>query len=148
MKQHTLKIVNSCLNTNIYSNLETSGGQRYNIYLNVVHFLTPVLIRHLWQLKTVVFLHWCLNTCCSIAQNYVDGCDVSDPWPFCTTLVPGSTLAGFFGHFHRRPTSREGRERPDDAPEHHEVHPALLRHHPQEDQLPGQEEVPYYGSRH
>ncbi len=20
----------------------------------------PVLIRHLWQLKTVVFLHWCL----------------------------------------------------------------------------------------
>ncbi len=21
---------------------------------------TPVLIRHLWQLKTVVFLHWCL----------------------------------------------------------------------------------------
>jgi len=23
-------------------------------------FPTPVLIRHLWQLKTVVFLHWCL----------------------------------------------------------------------------------------
>jgi hypothetical protein len=23
-------------------------------------FSTPVLIRHLWQLKTVVFLHWCL----------------------------------------------------------------------------------------
>ncbi len=22
-------------------------------------FSTPVLIRHLWQLKTVVFLHWC-----------------------------------------------------------------------------------------
>jgi hypothetical protein len=58
MEQHTLKIVNSCLNTNIYSYLETSGGQSYNLYLNVVHFLTPVLIRHLWQLKTVVFLHW------------------------------------------------------------------------------------------
>jgi hypothetical protein len=47
------------LNTNIYSYLETSGGQSSNLYLNVVHFLTPVLIRHLWQLKTVVFLHWC-----------------------------------------------------------------------------------------
>ncbi len=23
-------------------------------------FSTPVLIRHLWQFKTVVFLHWCL----------------------------------------------------------------------------------------
>ncbi len=23
-------------------------------------FSTPVLIQHLWQLKTVVFLHWCL----------------------------------------------------------------------------------------
>jgi hypothetical protein len=23
-------------------------------------FSTPVVIRHLWQLKTVVFLHWCL----------------------------------------------------------------------------------------
>ncbi len=23
-------------------------------------FSTPVLIRHLWQLKTVIFLHWCL----------------------------------------------------------------------------------------
>jgi hypothetical protein len=23
-------------------------------------FSTPVLIGHLWQLKTVVFLHWCL----------------------------------------------------------------------------------------
>ncbi len=23
-------------------------------------FSTPVLIRHLWQLKTVAFLHWCL----------------------------------------------------------------------------------------
>jgi hypothetical protein len=55
-----LKNVNNYLNTNIYSYLETSGGKSSNLYLNVVHFLTPVLIRHLWQLKTVVFLHWCL----------------------------------------------------------------------------------------
>ena len=33
MEQHALKIVNNCLNTNIYSYLETSGGQSYNIYV-------------------------------------------------------------------------------------------------------------------
>jgi len=33
------KNVNNCLNTNIYSYLETSGGQSSNPYLNVVHFL-------------------------------------------------------------------------------------------------------------
>ncbi len=38
MEQHTLKNINNCLNTTIYSYLETSGGQRYNTYLNVVHF--------------------------------------------------------------------------------------------------------------
>ncbi len=42
----------------------------YNIYLNdlnVVHFSTPVFIRHLWLLKAVVFLHMCLlRACCSI----------------------------------------------------------------------------------
>ncbi len=55
MEQHTLKNVSNCLNTNIYS-----GGQSSNLFLNVVHFSTPGLIRHLWRLKTVVFLHWCL----------------------------------------------------------------------------------------
>ncbi len=30
MEQRILKIVNNSLNTNIYSNLETSGGQSYN----------------------------------------------------------------------------------------------------------------------
>jgi len=37
-------------------------------------FSTPVLIRHLWQLKTVVFLTWCLICavlCCSITQPEV-----------------------------------------------------------------------------
>jgi hypothetical protein len=38
MEQRVLKIVNNCFNTNIYSYLETSGGQSYNLYLNVVHF--------------------------------------------------------------------------------------------------------------
>ncbi len=38
MEQHALKSVNNCLITNIYSYLETSGGQSSNAYLNVVHF--------------------------------------------------------------------------------------------------------------
>jgi hypothetical protein len=37
MEQHALKNVNNCLNTNIYPYLETSGSQRSNPYLNVVH---------------------------------------------------------------------------------------------------------------
>jgi hypothetical protein len=32
------KNVNNSLNTNIYSNLKTSGGQSSNLYLYVVHF--------------------------------------------------------------------------------------------------------------
>ncbi len=40
MEQHTLKNVNSCLNTNIYSDLETFDGQSSNLYLNVVHFFS------------------------------------------------------------------------------------------------------------
>ncbi len=38
MEQRAFKNVNNCLNTNIHSYLETSGGQSYNLYLNVVHF--------------------------------------------------------------------------------------------------------------
>ncbi len=38
MEHHALKYVNNCLNTNIYSYLEKSGGQSSNIYKNVVHF--------------------------------------------------------------------------------------------------------------
>ncbi len=39
MEQHALKNVNNCLNTSIYSYLETSGGHSSNPYLNVVHLL-------------------------------------------------------------------------------------------------------------
>ncbi len=38
MEQHALKNINNCLNTNIYSYLETSVGQSSNKYLNVVYF--------------------------------------------------------------------------------------------------------------
>jgi hypothetical protein len=37
MEQHVLKNFNNCLNTNIYSYLETSGCQSCNLYLNVVN---------------------------------------------------------------------------------------------------------------
>ncbi len=37
------KNVNNCLNTNIYSYLETSGGQNSNLYLNVVHFFNTTV---------------------------------------------------------------------------------------------------------
>ncbi len=35
--------VNNCLNTNIYSYLETSGGQMFNLYLNVINFFNTAL---------------------------------------------------------------------------------------------------------
>jgi len=38
MEQRTLKNVNNHLNINIYSYLDTSGGQSSNLYLNVVRF--------------------------------------------------------------------------------------------------------------
>jgi hypothetical protein len=38
MEQHALKNVNNCWNTNISFYLETSSGQSYNLFLNVVHF--------------------------------------------------------------------------------------------------------------
>ncbi len=69
MEQLALKNANNCWYTDIYSYLETSGRQSYNLYLNVVHFVTPVLIRHLWQLKTVVFSAKVTNTWCSIIMK-------------------------------------------------------------------------------
>jgi hypothetical protein len=39
MEQYALKNVSNYLNNNIYSYLQTSGGQSSNLYLNVVHFL-------------------------------------------------------------------------------------------------------------
>jgi hypothetical protein len=44
MEQHASKIVNNCFNTNIYSYLETSGGQSLNQYLNVFHFCNTSVI--------------------------------------------------------------------------------------------------------
>jgi hypothetical protein len=43
MEQRALKNVNNYLNTNIYSYLETSGGQSSNLYLNVVQFFDSIV---------------------------------------------------------------------------------------------------------
>ncbi len=56
-EQRTSKNVSNGLNTNIYSYLETSGGQSYNLYLNFVHFLTPVLIRYNEGKSAASFCH-------------------------------------------------------------------------------------------
>jgi len=58
MEQCTLKNVNNCLNTNIYSYIETSGGQSSNLILiyMLVHFFNAS-VNYLWQFETVVFLH-------------------------------------------------------------------------------------------
>ncbi len=41
MEERTLKNIKKYWNTNIYSYLETSGGQGLNLYFNVVHLLKP-----------------------------------------------------------------------------------------------------------
>ncbi len=38
MEQRTFKNIDSCMNININSYLETSGDKSDNLYLNVVHF--------------------------------------------------------------------------------------------------------------
>jgi hypothetical protein len=38
VEQHAYKNVNNCLNTNIYSSLETSGGESSNLYLKFAYF--------------------------------------------------------------------------------------------------------------
>jgi hypothetical protein len=39
IEQNAVKNVSSCMKRNIYSYLETSGGQKSNPYLNVAQFL-------------------------------------------------------------------------------------------------------------
>ncbi len=45
MEQHAFKNVNNYLNTNIYSDLETSDGQSSNLYLNAAHFFNTSVNR-------------------------------------------------------------------------------------------------------
>ncbi len=54
MEQHDLKNISSCWNIKTIYYLETSGGQNSSLHLNVAHFLTPVLIRHLGSLTQLI----------------------------------------------------------------------------------------------
>jgi hypothetical protein len=79
-EEHALKNVSNCWNSNISFYLETSGGQ--NFIINAVPFLTRVLIRHRWKLKTVVFLHRCLTS----AVLFLFGLKVAEPSPLACTI--------------------------------------------------------------
>ncbi len=60
MEEHTLKKCKQLLEYQNEIYIETSGGQNSNSYSSIVHFSTPLLVRHRWQLNTVVSLHSCL----------------------------------------------------------------------------------------
>ncbi len=61
MEQYALQNVNNYLNTNIYSHLETSGGQSSNLYLNVVHFLNTSVNKTSVAALDSFSLNWCLK---------------------------------------------------------------------------------------
>jgi hypothetical protein len=70
-------------------------------------FSTPVLIRQLWQLKTVVFLHWCLicavlftvDTCkkCKFVVYKNFYIQIEYVFPFKHILIFSWDLTGFYG---------------------------------------------------
>ncbi len=47
MEQHALKNLINYMNSNIYSYLETSGGQSSNLYLIVVHLVNTNVCREI-----------------------------------------------------------------------------------------------------
>ncbi len=69
----TIEQCASKMQTNVYFNLKTSGGNSSNLYLNVVHFSISVLIRHLWKLMTLVFCHWCMICTVQISKHFYLG---------------------------------------------------------------------------
>jgi hypothetical protein len=71
MEQRTLKIVNSCLNTNIHSYLEISGGQSYVLYLNVVHFFNTSVNKTSVAANNSCFPALVYNMGCSIEQKFL-----------------------------------------------------------------------------
>jgi hypothetical protein len=70
MEQHNLRNVNTCLNTNIYSYLATSGDQSYNVYLNVVHFFNTTVNWTSVPAWDSCFPALVSNTCCSIPSKF------------------------------------------------------------------------------
>ncbi len=73
MEQHVLKNVNNCLNTNIYSYLETSGGQSSDLYLKVVHFFNTSVNETSVAADDSHFPALVPNMCSSIMYNLFYG---------------------------------------------------------------------------
>ncbi len=76
MEQHALKSVNNCLNTNIYSYLETYGSQSSILYLNVVHFFNTIVNRTahiIYQSRKTTVLSYdrCHINSCVVKMNYI-----------------------------------------------------------------------------
>ncbi len=67
---HALKIVNKCCNTNIYSYLETPGGQSLNQYLNVVHFFNTGVNQTSVAAQDSHFSALVSIMCCTIATFF------------------------------------------------------------------------------
>ncbi len=65
-----MKNVNICLNTNIYSYLETSGGLSYKLYINVVHFFNTSVNKTSVAAKDSCFPALVSNMRCSIGTCY------------------------------------------------------------------------------
>ncbi len=55
--------------TAYFKNCKQLFEYQHLLLLRVMLFIspTPVLIRHPWQLKTVVFMHWCIM--CTVLLN-------------------------------------------------------------------------------
>ncbi len=70
MEQHALKNINNCLNTNVNSQLETSGGQSSNLHLNVVHFFNASVNWTSVAAQDSCFPALVSNTFCSIGHMF------------------------------------------------------------------------------
>ncbi len=68
MEQRTLRNANNYWNTNIYSYLETSGGQSSNLYLMLVHFLNTSVNKTSVAAYDNCFPALMSNMCCSMVS--------------------------------------------------------------------------------
>jgi hypothetical protein len=70
MEQRALKNANNCLNTNIYSYLETSGGQSSNLHLNFINCLYTRVNKTCVAAQNSCFPALVSNVHCSIDAVY------------------------------------------------------------------------------
>jgi len=71
--EQCLKNVKKCLNTNIDSYIETSGGQSSILYLNVAHFFNTSVNKTSVAAEDNCFPTLVSNMCCSIPVRNFSG---------------------------------------------------------------------------